>query len=75
MTFVSQILEAKGSELHFLSPDATVFEALERMARRTSARCWCSTGRPVGIFSERDYARKVILQGQGLARRRRCARS
>ena len=65
MTFVSQVLEAKGSELHSLPPDATVFEALERMAQKNvGALLVIDRGKLAGIFSERDYARKVALFGK-----------
>jgi CBS domain-containing protein len=47
-----------------VSPDATVFEALQRMAEHNiGAVLVLSAGRLAGIFSERDYARKVALHG------------
>jgi CBS domain-containing protein len=47
-----------------VAPSTTVFEALQRMAERNiGAVLVMKDGRLVGIFSERDYARKVVLRG------------
>lgn len=63
---VSQILADKGSEAWSISPDATVFEALEFMAeKQIGAVLVIENEKLVGILSERDYARKVILLGRG----------
>lgn len=61
---VGQLLQEKGSSVWGIAPDATVFAALEVMAERNiGALMVISDGRLVGVFSERDYARKVILHG------------
>ncbi|MBS1830668.1 MAG: CBS domain-containing protein [Acidobacteria bacterium] len=62
---IHSILHAKGQELYCLSPEASVFDAIALMARKSAgALPVLSDGRLVGIISERDYARKVILQGK-----------
>lgn len=63
---VRQLLRDKGTTVWSVEPDASVFDALRLMAEKNvGALPVVSAGRLVGIFSERDYARKVILQGQG----------
>jgi len=65
MTTVNNLLSIKGSELWSIEPDASVFEALELMAdKNISGLPVLHNGRLVGIFTERDYARKVILKGR-----------
>jgi CBS domain-containing protein len=65
MKTVSQLLQAKGREVHSIAPDARVFDALKLMAdRNVGALVVLENGRLSGIFSERDYARKVILLGK-----------
>jgi len=65
MQRVSDLLNHKGRDIWSLAPDATVFEALEEMAhKRVGALLVMEGERLVGIFSERDYARKVILLGK-----------
>jgi CBS domain-containing protein len=62
---VRNLLKMKGSEVWWLPPEATVYEAIALMAeKRIGAVLICEEGRPVGIVSERDYARKVILMGR-----------
>jgi CBS domain-containing protein len=62
MKTVAHILADKGSEVWSVAPDDTVYSALELMAREgTGAVLVMDEGRLVGILSERDYARKVIL--------------
>lgn len=62
---VRQLILAKGNRVHTISPEATVFEALERMAMFDIGALVVVEGeRVVGIFSERDYARKVVLVGR-----------
>ncbi len=64
MDTVRNILEIKGYHLWTISPDATVFEALRRMAEKDIGSLVVMEGdRLAGIMTERDYARKVILQG------------
>jgi len=61
---VRQLLQEKGFEVWSIHPDATVFQALERMAEKdVGSLVVIEDARVVGIFSERDYARKVILHG------------
>jgi CBS domain-containing protein len=60
---VARILHHKGSQVHFIAPDVTVFEALQKMAEHDVGALPVIDGsRLVGIISERDYARKVILK-------------
>ncbi|HEX5314105.1 MAG TPA: CBS domain-containing protein [Gammaproteobacteria bacterium] len=64
MKTVRQLLEDKGSEVWSIGPDASVFEALGLMADKgIGALLVLDAGKPVGLLSERDYARKVILKG------------
>jgi signal-transduction protein with cAMP-binding, CBS, and nucleotidyltransferase domain len=63
MKTVMQILNVKGYELHSISPTASVYDALEKMAQQEiGALVVLSDGELAGIVSERDYARKVILK-------------
>ncbi|MFQ5759880.1 MAG: CBS domain-containing protein [Acidiferrobacterales bacterium] len=65
MKTVEQILDAKGSDVWSITPDATVLEAIKLMAEKEVGALLVMTGeKPVGIVSERDYARKVILKGR-----------
>jgi len=66
MHLVRQLLDRKGNTVHGVRPDASVFEALEVMAREDVGALVVQddTGRLVGIVSERDYARKVVLRGR-----------
>jgi signal-transduction protein with cAMP-binding, CBS, and nucleotidyltransferase domain len=62
---VRSILECKGRDIVSISPSATVHEAIAEMAEREiGALLVVSDRKLVGIISERDYARKVILQGR-----------
>ena len=62
---VRQLLQSKGHDVHSLEPRATVYEALRMMADQNVGALLVREGeRLVGIFSERDYARKVILRGK-----------
>jgi CBS domain-containing protein len=65
MAFVSEILRAKGSDVWSVRPSTPVYEALELMAEKNiGAVLVVEGGSLVGILSERDYARKVILKGR-----------
>lgn len=65
MKTVRQIIEGKRSRLLSIAPDATVYDALKTMAdHEIGALVVLDQGHLVGIFSERDYARKVILHGK-----------
>ena len=62
---VASILRQKGHEVWSVSPDASVYEAIEMMADRSVGALLVLAGDTlVGIISERDYTRKVILQGR-----------
>jgi CBS-domain-containing membrane protein len=62
---VRSVLDCKGGDVWYISPDATVYEALSEMATREVGALPVVIGdRLVGIVSERDYARKVILQAR-----------
>jgi len=64
MKTVKQVLDSKGYEIHSIAPNASVYEALEKMAQESiGALIVLDEGKLVGIVSERDYARKVILKG------------
>ena len=65
MRSVRQLLEAKGPEVHSIGPDVPVIDAIRLMAeKRIGAVLVMENGRLVGILSERDYARKIVLQGR-----------
>jgi len=63
MKTVRHVLEAKGSHVYTIGPDATVLEALKTMAEKNVGALVVTEGdgRIVGMLSERDYARKVVL--------------
>ena len=65
MKTLKQLLESKNKKLAFVAPDQTVLRALEVMAEHDVGALLVLDGkRLAGVFSERDYARKVILQGK-----------
>jgi len=65
METVRSMLRHKGSEIFWLAPEATVYEAVAMMADKgVGALLVLSGGKLTGIVSERDYARKVILKGK-----------
>jgi len=65
MKTVRQLLDAKGGPTLSISSDATVYEALVIMAEKhIGALLVMDDDRLVGIFSERDYARNVVLKGK-----------
>ena len=64
-TSVRDLLTKKGSSIFSVAPDCTVFDALEQLAARNVGAVLVLDGRRlVGILSERDYARQVILKGK-----------
>jgi CBS domain-containing protein len=64
MKTVKQVLNDKGYAVHSIGPDAPVFEALQKMASENVGALVVLDGSDVvGLLSERDYARKVILHG------------
>lgn len=65
MNRVCDLLESKGRAIWSLAPNATVYEAIDQMAQKGCGALLVMDGkRLVGIVSERDYARKVILKGK-----------
>ncbi len=65
MTTVKQLLDAKGREVYFVRPDDTVLDALKMMEDENLGAVLVKDGdRLVGIFTERQYARKVFLKGR-----------
>ena len=65
MKTVNEILQNKGNTIWSISPESTVFEALKLMAeKKIGALLVKENDNLVGIISERDYARKVVLQGK-----------
>lgn len=65
MTTINHLLETKGHDIWSISPDASVYEALKVMAEKEiGALLVIADGELIGIISERDYARKVILKGK-----------
>ena len=66
MKTLRQLLQAKGSNVHAINPDARVFDALKLMAEKDVGALVVldDKGKLAGIISERDYARKVILLGK-----------
>jgi CBS domain-containing protein len=65
MRTVRQLLEAKSPAIHAIRPEAPVLDAIRLMAEAHIGAVLVMDGpRLVGIVSERDYARKVVLQGR-----------
>lgn len=65
MTTTKLYLQRKGNQVWSTHPDATVFEALQLMAEKDiGALLVMESDQVMGMFSERDYARKVILEGK-----------
>jgi len=65
MTYVRDILNGKSKEVHSISADATVYDALKLMSEKGIGALIVMAGEKVaGIISERDYARKIILKGK-----------
>ena len=65
MKTVKEIIESKEKVIWSVTPDTTVYEALKLMAdKKIGAVLVIKDSKVVGIMSERDYARKVVLQGK-----------
>jgi len=66
MATVRQLLADKGHKVHAVGPDDTVYDAIRKMADAdVGCLCVCEGDKPVGIITERHYARDVVLQGRG----------
>jgi CBS domain-containing protein len=62
---VAQLLSNKGTRIWSVGPEATVFDAIKLMDEaEVGALMVLSGGRLVGVISERDYARKIVLNGR-----------
>ncbi|HWJ27302.1 MAG TPA: CBS domain-containing protein [Flavisolibacter sp.] len=65
MGTVRNLLQKKGNAVYSISPDSSVYDALEMLEERNlGALVVVDNGRLIGVFTERDYARKVILKGR-----------
>ena len=65
MTTVRQLLDQKGKTIWSIEPDATVFDAVAKMAEKNVGSLLVMDGdKLLGIITERHYARKVVLQGK-----------
>ncbi len=65
MTTVQQLLDKKGHEVLSVHPDDTVFDAIKTMAENdVGSVVVIEDDKPAGIFTERQYARNVILKGR-----------
>ena len=63
MGWVKEVLAAKGSQVHFVPPQATVYEAVEKMVQQGVGSLMVMEGDTIaGIFTERDYLRRVALR-------------
>lgn len=68
MRFVRDIIVEKGSDAWTVTGDTTVYDAIKLMAEKDIGALLVLSGKKVdGIFTERDYARKVILEGKSSA--------
>jgi CBS domain-containing protein len=65
MATVEKLLQVKGNKTWTIAPQATVYAAVQLMSdKNVGALMVMEAGKPVGIFTERDYARKLILKGK-----------
>ncbi|UCH30238.1 MAG: CBS domain-containing protein [Myxococcales bacterium] len=65
MTTVAQLLDQKGHNVEGIAPDATVYDAIRRMADLDiGALVVIDQGKVVGVITERDYSRNVFLKGK-----------
>ena len=69
MPTVRQLLKDKGPDVWSVTPDDSVYDAIQEMAKRgIGALVVVDDEKPVGMFTERDYARDVILKGKSSPR-------
>ena len=62
---INEILNHKGTAVYCISPDATVFDAIQKMADKNVGALLVMDGdKLIGIVSERDYTRKVAIKGK-----------
>lgn len=65
MGYIRNIIQNKGGVIYSVSPETFVYNALELMYdKNISAVLIIENDKPAGIFTERDYARKVVLKGK-----------
>ena len=65
MGTVRNILQTKGNAVYTVNPGTSVYEALEELENNNmGSLVVVENGKLIGIFTERDYARKVILKGR-----------
>ena len=65
MTTVKHVLDQKGHHVHFVRPDASVFDALKMMAENNiGSLVVLEAGKLVGVITERHYAREIVLKGR-----------
>ena len=65
MSTVRCILQKKGNAVYSISPNSSVYDALEDLEERNlGSLVVVENGKLIGVFTERDYARKVILKGR-----------
>ena len=65
MSTVRNLLQKKGNAVYSVSPDSSVYDALEDLEEKNlGALVVVENGKLIGVFTERDYARKVILKGR-----------
>jgi CBS domain-containing protein len=65
MSTVRNLLEMKGHAVHSIGPESSVYDALELLEEKNlGALVVVDKGKLIGVFTERDYARKVVLKGR-----------
>jgi CBS domain-containing protein len=65
MSIVKNILQKKGNAVHSISADSSVYDALEELEEKNiGSLVVIENGKLAGLFTERDYARKVVLKGR-----------
>ena len=65
MSTVKNILQKKGNAVYSIGPDKSVYDALEELEENNlGSLIVVENGKLIGVFTERDYARKVILKGR-----------